>query len=89
MIDRKGLKKVNESDPEWILELAESLEESNVNDLSEEKKRILREQFFEKLREGTKPKEAIEESIEDVSSFWVFKKYIVEFLPFPNYMHQY
>jgi hypothetical protein len=64
LIERKGPRKVNESDPEWVIELVRSLENNNVCDFSDDKKRILREQYLIKIKEGIKPKNAIEESID-------------------------
>ena len=69
MIIKKGHHRFNESDPEWIKELAYGLEDKNISNFSEDQKRILRKQFFEDLNNGVKPKDAIIRSLEIIESY--------------------
>jgi hypothetical protein len=65
---KKESQRVNESDPDWIKELVEGLEERNLKNFSDYQKRMLRKYFFKNLNNGIKPKDAIEKSIEYVTS---------------------
>ena len=56
-----------EIDPEWIIELVNGLIDRNINDLSDNQKKIFRSQYLENLKEGMDPKDAIEKSLQLVT----------------------
>ena len=56
-------------DPEWIKVIANALLDVNINDLSDHQKKLLRDQYLENLRNGLKPKEAIEKAMQIVLCF--------------------
>ena len=58
-----------EQDPEWIIELAEGYLQRDINTLSDYQKKMLRDQYFDYLRDGFKPKDAIEKALKIVSCF--------------------
>jgi hypothetical protein len=49
--------------------LVDAVSDLNLDTLSEKQKRLLRETYFEKLRDGLDPKEAIKQSLEIVLCF--------------------
>ena len=58
-----------EEDPEWIKELVDGYLEKDVDILSDYQKKMLRDQYFIYLRDGLKPKEAIERAFRLVLCF--------------------
>ena len=58
-----------DQDPEWIKELVNGYLGKDVNKLSDYQKKMLRDQYFEYLREGLKPRDAIEKAFEIVLCF--------------------
>ena len=58
-----------ECDPEWIIETAKELFNTDINNLSENQRKMLRDQYLENLRDGLQPKEAIEKALQIVLSF--------------------
>ena len=60
----KKLQSSKERDPEWITEIAEGLLDRNINDLSEQQKKMLRDQYFKNLTDGLKPKEAMKKALQ-------------------------
>jgi hypothetical protein len=65
----KKLQSIEECDPEWIKETVKALHNNNVNNLSEYQRKMLCDQYLEKLRDGLKPKEAIEKALKIVLCF--------------------
>lgn len=66
---KKKLKGTKHDDPEWITEIAAILLDINVNELSEKQKKILRDTYIDNLRDGMKPKDAIENALKIVKCF--------------------
>ena len=66
---KKRLQGSKQNDPEWITEIAVGLLDIKINDLSEKQKKLLRETYLENIRDGMKPKEAIEKAVEIVKCF--------------------
>jgi SPX domain protein involved in polyphosphate accumulation len=58
-----------EQDPEWIKELVEGYLQKDINTLSDYQKKMLRDQYLDNLRDGLKPKDAIEKAFSLVSCF--------------------
>ena len=58
-----------EQDPEWIKELVDGYLGKDVDILSHYQKKMLRDQYFIYLRDGLKPKEAIEKAFRLVLCF--------------------
>lgn len=58
-----------EQDPEWITELVDGYLQRDIKYLSDYKKKILRDQYFDYLRDGLKPKDAIDKAFKIVSCF--------------------
>jgi hypothetical protein len=56
-------------DPKWIKTVAEGLLDINIDKLSDKQKKMLRDLYLEKLRDGLEPKEAMEKAYGIVSSF--------------------
>lgn len=56
-------------DPEWIRVVSERLLNINISKMSDNQKKMLRDLYLEKLRNGLKPKEAMEKAYGIVSSF--------------------
>lgn len=65
----KKMQKIKNYDPDWIKVIANTLLDININDLSDHQKKMLRDQYLENLREGFKPKEAIERALQIVRCF--------------------
>ena len=65
----KKLQGIKERDPDWIIEIAVGLLDINIDNLSDHQKKMLRDQYLENLRDGLKPKEAIEKAIQIVLCF--------------------
>jgi len=65
----KKVHQIKKCDPEWIKVIADALLDINVNNLSNRQKKMLRDQYLENLRNGLKPKEAIEKAMQIVSCF--------------------
>ena len=65
----KKLQGTKECDPEWIIEIVKSLFNKDINYLSDHHKKMLRDQYLENLRDGLKPKEAIEKALKIVLCF--------------------
>ena len=68
-IKTKKLQKIKKCDPEWIKVIANALLDININNLSDRQKKMLRDQYLENIREGLKPKEAIEKALQIVLCF--------------------
>jgi len=66
---KKSLQGTKQNDPEWITEIAVLLLNININELSENQKKILRYTYLENLRDGMKPKEAIEKALQIILCF--------------------
>jgi len=58
-----------EQDPEWIKELVDGYLGKDVDILSDYQKKMLRDQYLIYLRDGLKPKEAIERAFRLVLCF--------------------
>jgi hypothetical protein len=58
-----------EQDPEWIKKLVEGYLQKDVRSLSDYQKKMLCDQYFEYLRDGFRPKDAIEKAFKIVSCF--------------------
>jgi hypothetical protein len=65
----KKNQKIDERDPEWIKVIATALLDININSLSESQKKMLRDQYFDFIRDGLKPKEAIDKALQIVLCF--------------------
>ena len=65
----KKLQSVKERDPDWIIEIAVGLLDINIDNLSDHQKKMLRDQYFKNLRDGLKPKEAMEKALQIVLCF--------------------
>ena len=61
--------KVKDCDPEWIKVIASALLDVNINELSDSQKKMLRDQYLDNIRDGLKPKEAIEKAFQIVLCF--------------------
>ena len=61
--------KIKDNDPEWIKVIASALLDISINDLSESQKKMLRDQYLDNIRDGLKPKEAIEKALQIVLCF--------------------
>lgn len=57
------------NDPDWIKVVTESLLNINIDNLSDSQKKMLRDLYLEKLRDGLVPKEAMEKAYGIVISF--------------------
>jgi hypothetical protein len=68
-IKLKKLRQIKKCDPEWINVIADALLDIDVNNLSDRQKKMLRDQYLENLKNGLKPKEAIEKAMQIVSCF--------------------
>jgi hypothetical protein len=66
---KKKLQGTKHNDPDWITEIAIGVLDIKINDLSEKQKKMLRETYLENIRDGMKPKEAIEKAVEIVKCF--------------------
>jgi hypothetical protein len=71
MVDiiEKKIQSNKEQDPEWIVETVKELFKKDINNLSKNQRKILRDQYLDNLREGLRPKEAMEKAILIVSCF--------------------
>ena len=58
-----------QEDPEWIIVLVEAFLDINMDKLTKDQKKLLRELYFEKLNSGLKPKEAIKQALDIVLCF--------------------
>lgn len=61
------------SDPEWINELVSFLITTKDKDVINEYKRLFRDLYFDYLKEGLRPKDAIEKAKNIVTSFKIKK----------------
>lgn len=68
-IVKKSLRGTRHNDPEWITEIAVGFLKININELSENQKKMLRDIYLENLRDGMKPKEAIEKALQIILCF--------------------
>jgi hypothetical protein len=68
IIEKKN-QSTKEQDPEWIIETVKELFKKDINSLSKNQRKILRDQYLDNLREGLRPKEAMEKAILIVSCF--------------------
>ena len=58
-----------ELDPEWIVELVDGYLSKDVKKLLDYQKKMLRDLYLDHLRDGLRPKEAIEKAFEIVLCF--------------------
>ena len=58
-----------EDDPEWIKEIAFQLSILKKQKITDENKKLLRDLYFEYLRDGLEPKDAIEKAKNIILSF--------------------
>ena len=65
----KKSQKIKDCDPEWIKVIASALLDVNINNLSDSQKKMLRDQYFDNIRDGLKPKQAIEKAFQIVLCF--------------------
>jgi hypothetical protein len=65
----KKIQKIKENDPEWIKVIANALLDVNMNNLSDRQKQMLRDQYFDFIKEGFSPKEAVEKALQIVLCF--------------------
>ena len=65
----KKLQGTKECDPEWIVEIVEGLLYRDINNLSDRQKKMLRGLYLENLRDGLKPREAMEKALQIVLCF--------------------
>ena len=65
----KKLQGIKECDPEWIVEIVEGLLYRDINNLSDRQKKMLRGLYLENLRDGLKPREAMEKALQIVLCF--------------------
>jgi len=65
----KKLQRTKEHDPKWIIDTVKELFNKDINSLSKNQRKILRDQYLDYLREGLHPKEAMEKAIKIVSCF--------------------
>jgi len=68
-IKLKKMRNIKKCDPDWIKVIADALLDININDLSDRQKKMLRDQYLDNLRDGLKPKEAIEKALQIVLCF--------------------
>lgn len=65
----KKLQGLREKDPEWIKEIAEGLLDVNINNLSNDQKKMLSDNYIENLHEGLKPRDAMQKALQVVLCF--------------------
>ena len=65
----KKLLGTKEQDPEWIIELVDGYLQKDIKGLTDYQKKMLRDQYFEYLKDGFNPKDAIEKAFKIVSCF--------------------
>ena len=63
------LQGTKECDPEWIVEIVNGFLDKDINNLSDYQKEMLRDQYLEYLRDGFKPKKALEKALTIVLCF--------------------
>jgi len=68
-IKLKKMQNIKKCDPDWIKVIAHALLDINLSDLSDRQKKMLRDQYLDNLRDGLKPKEAIEKALQIVLCF--------------------
>ena len=69
---QENLKRVQDTkkcDPEWIKVVANAILDVNINNLTDRQKKMLRDQYLDNIRDGLKPKEAIEKALQIVLCF--------------------
>ena len=69
MDQMKNLKGLKENDPDWITEIADALLGLRLDEFSISQKKMLRDVYFENIRDGLDPKEAIGKAIQIVNCF--------------------
>ena len=65
----KKLLGTKEQDPDWIIELVDAYLQKDIKGLTDYQKKMLCDQYFEYLRDGFNPKDAIEKAFKIVSCF--------------------
>ena len=65
----KKLQSTKDHDPVWIIETVEEIFKKDINSLSKNQRKILRDQYLDYLKEGLRPKEAMEKAILIVTCF--------------------
>jgi hypothetical protein len=65
----KKLQGLKEHDPVWIKEVAEGLLDLNIDRLSDSLKKMLCDHYLDNLRDGLKPREAMEKALQIVNCF--------------------
>lgn len=68
-VESRNIQGVKKSDPAWIKEIAMALLDRNISNLSENQIKILRNLYLENLRDGLKPKEAMNRAFQIVTCF--------------------
>ncbi len=68
-IKLKRFQNIKKYDPEWIKVIANALLDININNLSDRQKKMLRDQYLDNIKDGLKPKEAIEKALQIVLCF--------------------
>jgi len=63
------IKNTKKYDPEWIKVVANALLDININNLSDRQKKMLRDQYLDYIRDGLKPKDAIDKALQIVLCF--------------------
>ena len=66
---KKKLSGTKENDPDWITEIVDGLLDINLNELSDSQIKILRDQYLDHIRDGLKPKDAIEKAVQIIKCF--------------------
>ena len=66
---KQKLRGLKECDPVWIVEIAKGILDKDINRLSDEQIKMLRDLYLDNLREGLKPKDAMNKAYVIVSSF--------------------
>ena len=68
-IQANDRQKENENDPEWIRELANEIFALKKQKITDEDKKLIRSLFFEYVRDGLQPREAIIKAKNIILSF--------------------
>ena len=68
-IKSKKFQDIKKRDPEWIKVLANAVLDIDFNKLSDSQKKMLRDQFLDNMRDGLRPKEAIQKALKIVLCF--------------------
>jgi hypothetical protein len=69
LVKPKKIQGVKKCDPKWIEDTAFALLDRNIRNLSDKQIKILRELYLEHLRDGLKPRKAMEKAYHIVTCF--------------------